>query len=409
MVSEEELRKVENEEEDKGKWCDCVKIPCKSLFTLFIMILSLLDFWLDFLLAITYAMQGESLYAFFTFFFTLVPTVGGAVYTVRFIKRNGLDSMPDKIAMILCFLLQTHFVVPIWFFVNLFGKRKNKKSHESKTITKGKEKVATMLKMFDTCEALPQLAFQFSILLGKQGFATYLQFHSILISFITGSWKLTELLDVKGAVNGILGFANFCWLLPSSIIMGMLAYDAKIVSYIVTPLKLFLIVGMNMLYLRRKSNPSQKKWSDWLKSIVFSMFVPFYMFSRIGAYIITSVLCLQMVLAPVITEILRNGEIPRRESYNITEFCTKCNQSASFLGFFDILFDSKQRIDLNTLFHLAYSTVMLGLIVVGAIISLILLGCCCCCRKRFTDIESDSQSLSSEENGDDGKKGNESV
>ena len=423
-------------EKAKSDKCDFIKTQCKSVFVLVIAVLSLLDFWSDLLLGITYAKQSETVFAFFTILFTLVPTIGGAVYTVRFFRRNQslLSSVPDKIAFGLCFVLQTHFIVPIWYFQGRFSTKKEsdekrhdkervsiaseeekdgKKSEENKKFTKVEER----LKMFNTCEALPQLAFQFSILLGKQGFATYLQFFSIFISFVTGSYNLTSLLSVQGGMTKVLlGLANFCWVLPTSIIIGILAYDAKTVSYIASIVKLFIIIGLNMLYLRRMQTSSNsslkdlvkmKSWSDWLKSLVYSMFVPFYMFSRIGAYVITLVLCLQTVLAPMIIAILQDGNPPKRDSHNITDFCTKCgNKSdASIRGFFDILFDSEQRVDMETLFDLAFSTVFMILILLGAILSLILLGCCCCCcsgRKPLIDIQGERKSTGS-------KTGDESV
>ena len=89
---------------------------------------------------------------------------------------------------------------------------------------------------------------------------------------------------------------NFSWLFPESITLGIVAQKTPIFSYIATPIKFMIVIVLNLTYFR-KSNAVKKKCSDWLKSIIFSLFVPFYMFSRIGAYFATILLSGKVALS----------------------------------------------------------------------------------------------------------------
>ena len=162
--------------------------------------------------------------------------------------------------------------------------------------------------MFDAFEALPQLSFQFAILLGKEGYCSYLQLFTVISSLFTGAWKLTTLIDIKKTgLRAFMFLVNFSWLLPLSVTLGLVARKVQILSYIATPLKFLIAVILNLIYLR-KSNAVKKKWSAWLKSIIFSVFVPFYMFSKIGAYFVTILLFFQVVLSIGMTGVYKNIE-----------------------------------------------------------------------------------------------------
>ena len=144
--------------------------------------------------------------------------------------------------------------------------------------------------MFDAFEALPQLSFQFSILLADQGYCSYLQLFTVILSLFTGSWKLTKLIDInKTGLKVFVLIVNFSWLLPLSVINGIIAHGHKYISYITIAIKILSAVILNLTYFC-KSNSVKKKWSEWLKGVIFSGFVPFYMFSRTGAYFVTILL-----------------------------------------------------------------------------------------------------------------------
>ena len=358
-----------------------VKRIGKLLFKLAVCILSLVDFFTDFLLGIEYASQGHTTYAIFTFLFTLLPTACGALYVLRYLRRKSELTLVNKIIFSCCLFLQTHFVASIWFIEDLYKKKRTIDKSEQKK----KERVQKVLTMFDAFEALPQLSFQFTILLGEQGHCTYLQLFTVISSLFTGAWKLTTLIDLNNtSMKVFMFFINFSWLLPESVILGFAANRFKTLSYIATPVRFLITVILNLTYFRR-SNAVKKKWSEWLKSVIFSLFVPFYMFSRIGAYLVTVLLFSVLILS---------GFMQAEYDYKDIKWEIKFEGNVTYYE--PYFFNNKVEVDLIHVYDKGGHATMQTLALLAMISSFVLISkcCCCCSHMPFLDIEERNEAIS---------------
>ena len=76
--------------------CSVLKRIGRMIFRIGIFVLATVDFWLDLLLGIKYVKQGDPVYAFFTFLFTLVPTACGALYVIiGYLRRKEVLTLVD--------------------------------------------------------------------------------------------------------------------------------------------------------------------------------------------------------------------------------------------------------------------------------------------------------------------------
>ena len=386
------IARVNEEENEKSHFFGVPITILRLIVKLSICVLSLVDFWSDLLLGTAYVYaigDGEDFfyytyYATFTFLFSLVPTACGALYVIRYLRRKSELTRVDKVLFVCCLFLQTHFVVPIWFVTDIYKNYKNKtKADENER--KKKERVENVLTMFDAFEALPQLSFQLGIMLGEKGYCTYLQFFTALSSLFTGAWKLTKLIDIKRtALRVLMVFINFSWLLPGSVSLGLLGHVRKS-TYIAAVFKFLVSVVFNVIYVRKES-AVKKKWSDWLKSIIFSLYVPFYMFSRIGAYIVSILMSLQVVYTLFYFEVFNDG-IQYEGKHNFTVIGN--NGTAVKKTFHIFSFAEDMQISLEKLYNRGGRIMMYLLMFLATISSFIVLSNCCfrCSHKPYLEMQ----------------------